>query len=116
MTLPDQQYDVLLLDPPWSYHGQQDKWGAAAKFYDLMTDDERLWASLLRLQARVREQAAVLLLDLVLAASIGSSLVVLLVALQTTNPLDFSSFPALLLLLTLRRDEVLQRAHAALQH
>lgn len=28
-------------------------------------DDERLWASLLRLQARVREQAAVLLLDLV---------------------------------------------------
>ena len=29
-------------------------------------DDERLWASLLRLQARVREQAAVLLLDLVL--------------------------------------------------
>ena len=26
-------------------------------------DDERLWASLLRLQARVREQAAVLLLD-----------------------------------------------------
>jgi hypothetical protein len=31
-------------------------------------DDERLWASLLRLQARVREQAAVLLLDLVLEA------------------------------------------------
>jgi len=29
-------------------------------------DDERLWASLLRLQARVREQAAVLLLELVL--------------------------------------------------
>lgn len=29
-------------------------------------EDERLWASLLRLQARVREQAAVLLLDLVL--------------------------------------------------
>jgi len=28
-------------------------------------EDERLWASLLRLQARVREQAAVLLLDLV---------------------------------------------------
>ncbi|AMW06485.1 hypothetical protein GEMMAAP_02290 [Gemmatimonas phototrophica] len=43
------------------------------------------------------------LLDLFLAASIGSSLVVLLVALQTTNPLDFSSFPALLLLLTLFR-------------
>jgi flagellar biosynthesis protein FlhA len=43
------------------------------------------------------------LLDLFLAASIGSSLAVLLVALQTTNPLEFSSFPALLLLLTLFR-------------
>ncbi len=43
------------------------------------------------------------MLDLFLAASIGSSLVVLLVALYTTNPLDFSSFPALLLLLTLFR-------------
>jgi flagellar biosynthesis protein FlhA len=43
------------------------------------------------------------LLDLGLAASIGTSLVVLLVALYTVNPLDFSSFPALLLLLTLFR-------------
>jgi flagellar biosynthesis protein FlhA len=43
------------------------------------------------------------LLDLCLAASIGASLAVLLVALSTTNPLDFSSFPALLLLLTLFR-------------
>ena len=43
------------------------------------------------------------LLDLCLAASIGISLVVLLVALYTTNPLDFSSFPTLLLLLTLFR-------------
>ncbi len=43
------------------------------------------------------------LLDLCLAASIGLSLVVLLVSLYTTNPLDFSSFPALLLLLTLFR-------------
>ena len=34
-------------------------------------DDERLWASLLRLQARVREQAAVLLLDLVLNEAEG---------------------------------------------
>ena len=41
------------------------------------------------------------LLDLCLAASIGLSLVVLLVSLYTTNPLDFSSFPTLLLLLTL---------------
>ncbi len=43
------------------------------------------------------------LLDLCLAASIGVSLVVLLVSLYTTNPLDFSSFPTLLLLLTLFR-------------
>lgn len=34
-------------------------------------DDERLWASLFRLQARVREQAAVLLLDLVLDEAEG---------------------------------------------
>ena len=34
-------------------------------------DDERLWASLLRLQARVGEQAAVLLLDLVLDEAEG---------------------------------------------
>lgn len=34
-------------------------------------DDERSWASLLRLQARVREQAAVLLLDLVLDEAEG---------------------------------------------
>jgi hypothetical protein len=34
-------------------------------------DDERLWAALLRLQARVREQAAVLLLDLVLDEAEG---------------------------------------------
>ncbi len=43
------------------------------------------------------------LLDLCLAASIGISLVVLLSALQTTDPLEFSSFPALLLILTLFR-------------
>lgn len=34
-------------------------------------DDERLWTSLLRLQARVREQSAVLLLDLVLDEAEG---------------------------------------------
>lgn len=34
--------DVVLADPPWSYHGAQDKWGAAAKFYPTMTDDELL--------------------------------------------------------------------------
>lgn len=36
-------------------------------------DDERSWASLLRLQARVREQAAVLLLDLVLDEAEGQA-------------------------------------------
>lgn len=35
-------YDVVLIDPPWSYTGQQDKWGAAAKFYETMTDEELL--------------------------------------------------------------------------
>lgn len=33
-------YDVILADPPWNYYGQQDKWGAAAKFYPLMADTE----------------------------------------------------------------------------
>ncbi|MDB4878198.1 MAG: flagellar biosynthesis protein FlhA [Gemmatimonadetes bacterium] len=42
-------------------------------------------------------------LDLLLATSIGMSLVVLLVALNTSDPLEFSSFPSLLLLLTLFR-------------
>ena len=41
------------------------------------------------------------MLDLFLATSIGLSLVVLLTTMQTTDPLEFSSFPALLLLLTL---------------
>jgi flagellar biosynthesis protein FlhA len=43
------------------------------------------------------------LLDLFISLSMGISLVVLLVALYTTDPLDFSSFPALILLLTLFR-------------
>src|SRR3569833_843676 len=43
------------------------------------------------------------ILDLMLATSIGMSLVVLLVALNTTDPLEFSGFPSLLLLLTLFR-------------
>lgn len=42
-------------------------------------------------------------LDLLLALSIGISLVVLLAAVYTTDPLEFSSFPSLLLLLTLFR-------------
>ena len=44
-----------------------------------------------------------LLLDLMLAASIASALVVLLVALNTTDALEFSVFPTVLLLLTLFR-------------
>lgn len=36
------KYDIVLADPPWSYHGQQDKWGAAAKFYPTMSDAELL--------------------------------------------------------------------------
>jgi flagellar biosynthesis protein FlhA len=44
-----------------------------------------------------------ILLDLFLAGSIASALVVLLVALGTQEPLEFSSFPAVLFLLTLFR-------------
>ncbi|MEX0912889.1 MAG: flagellar biosynthesis protein FlhA [Gemmatimonadota bacterium] len=44
-----------------------------------------------------------MLLDLFIALSIAIALVILLVALYTKNPLDFSSFPAILLLLTLFR-------------
>jgi len=36
------QFDVLLADPPWSYYGNQGKWGAAAKFYATMTDEDIL--------------------------------------------------------------------------
>lgn len=34
------KHDIVLCDPPWEYYGQQDKWGAAAKFYPTMTDKE----------------------------------------------------------------------------
>jgi flagellar biosynthesis protein FlhA len=44
-----------------------------------------------------------IVLDLCLSLSIAISVVMLLVALYTTNPLDFSSFPALLLVTTLFR-------------
>ena len=43
------------------------------------------------------------ILDLLLAGSIASALVVLLVALSTKDPLEFSSFPAVLFILTLFR-------------
>jgi N6-adenosine-specific RNA methylase IME4 len=32
-------FDVVLADPPWSYYGAQDKWGAAAKFYETLADE-----------------------------------------------------------------------------
>jgi N6-adenosine-specific RNA methylase IME4 len=37
--LPPGPFDVLLLDPPWSHYGAQDKWGAAQKFYPTMSDE-----------------------------------------------------------------------------
>src|SRR5690606_36581195 len=43
------------------------------------------------------------LLDLSLALSIGASLAVLLVAMNTSDSLDFSTFPTVLLVLTLFR-------------
>jgi flagellar biosynthesis protein FlhA len=43
------------------------------------------------------------MLDLLLTVSIATSLIVLLVALQTSDPLELSAFPTLLLLLTLFR-------------
>jgi N6-adenosine-specific RNA methylase IME4 len=30
------EYDIIVADPPYSYTGQQDKWGSAAKFYPTM--------------------------------------------------------------------------------
>ena len=44
-----------------------------------------------------------LLLDLLLSVSITVSLVILLMSMYNTNPLDFSSFPSILLLTTLYR-------------
>jgi N6-adenosine-specific RNA methylase IME4 len=38
--LPDEKFDVILMDPPWSYYGPQDKMGAAAKFYPTMPDED----------------------------------------------------------------------------
>src|SRR5690606_20600725 len=43
------------------------------------------------------------LLDIALALSIGASLAVLLEAMNTAHPLDFSTFPTVLLVLTLFR-------------
>lgn len=40
IPFPTERYDVVLADPPWSYSGQQDKWGAAAKFYPTMPEED----------------------------------------------------------------------------
>ena len=42
MTIAANKYDIVLADPPWSYHGSQVKMGAAAKFYPTMADEELL--------------------------------------------------------------------------
>lgn len=34
------RYDVLLIDPPWSYYGDPNKNAAAGKHYNLMTDQD----------------------------------------------------------------------------
>lgn len=33
-------FDAVIADPPWNHWGSPDKWAAAGKFYDLMTDEE----------------------------------------------------------------------------
>lgn len=40
--LPTGKFDVIYADPPWGYHGSQSKWGAAAKFYPTVKDDDLL--------------------------------------------------------------------------
>src|SRR5690606_33544582 len=82
---------------------------SAGQALDLLDDNRRrnaeigLAVAVVLIIALLVVPLPAVLLDLSLAGVIGISIVVLLVALQTTNPLDFSSFPALLLLLTLFR-------------
>jgi len=40
VNLPTNRFDVALIDPPWSYFGDQTKDGAAAKFYGTLSDEE----------------------------------------------------------------------------
>ncbi|USN14194.1 DNA methylase [Brevundimonas phage vB_BpoS-Kabachok] len=42
IALPQGTFDVVLADPPWEYHGQQDKMGAAANHYPTMPDADLL--------------------------------------------------------------------------
>jgi N6-adenosine-specific RNA methylase IME4 len=37
--LPVGPFDVVVADPPWDYYGSATKWGAAGKFYSLMSDE-----------------------------------------------------------------------------
>ena len=50
--LPDQTFDVVLADPPWGYYGAQDKWGAAAKFYETSPDEALMAFPMRRLLKR----------------------------------------------------------------
>ena len=36
------KYDIVLSDPPWEHYGSQDKWGAAAKFYETHSEQTLL--------------------------------------------------------------------------
>lgn len=42
VDLPAGQWDIVLADPPWSYYGSQNKWGAASKFYTTLSDQDLL--------------------------------------------------------------------------
>jgi len=42
MVVVGNNFDVILADPPWSYYGSGTKNAAAAKHYDLMSDDDLL--------------------------------------------------------------------------
>lgn len=35
-----EDYEIVYLDPPWSYHGDPNKMGAAGKHYDLMEQED----------------------------------------------------------------------------
>ncbi len=51
LAFPEGEYGVVLADPPWGYYGQQDKWGAAEKFYRTMADEDLLKLPMLNLMA-----------------------------------------------------------------
>lgn len=57
-NLPRKKFDVALIDPPWSYFGDQSKDGAAAKFYSTLTDEE---IQMLPVKELLNERAVVFL-------------------------------------------------------